>query len=143
MVFTMEKITFPVVLNYNRQELLVTFSPLFLFLFLSDLSLIVSPPPYIDKFSTFNLPAVLPPIGFSWILFLFFIGFPPFFYPETGLLGVFSLFRLFHMYLMWQRLGRVPLINAEVKISATLICLEGLPRLYLGTPWTICVHYLK
>ena len=46
------------------------------------------------------------------------------------------------MYLMRQRLGGEPLINAEVKISANLICLEGFRRLYLpilGMPWIIRV----
>ena len=86
----MEKITFPVVLNYNRQELQVTFSPIFLFLFLSDLSLFASPPPYIDKFSTLILPAVLLPTGFSGILFLFFIGFPAFLSWNGTFGGVFT-----------------------------------------------------
>ena len=51
--------------------------------------------------------------------------FPPLPCPETLLLGVFPLFRLSHMHSMRKRLGGDPLINAEVKISAILICLEG------------------
>ena len=48
-----------------------------------------------------------------------------------------KMFKLSHMYLMQQRLGGEPLINAEVKISTILICLEGILGLYVpivGTP---------
>ena len=42
-------------------------------------------------------------------------------YPKTGFLRVYVLFRLFHTYLMRNRLSREPLINAKVETFVILI----------------------
>ena len=42
--------------------------------------------------------------------------------------GLFVLFRLSYVYLMWKRLGREPLINVEVTTSMIFILSGGFPR---------------
>ena len=74
------------------------------FFFSSDpLSHITTPPPQ-KKTSYRSFPFLIP--STSLLLARSFWSFhwfppPPHSYPETGLLGVLVLFRLFHMHLMW------------------------------------------
>ena len=50
------------------------------------------------------------------------------FHHEIGLWGLFALFRLIYMHLMWKRLGKKPFINAEVTASVILIFSGCFPR---------------
>lgn len=50
------------------------------------------------------------------------------FIMKLRLLGVFVLFKLIYIHLLWKRLGREPLINAEVASSVILILSKCFPR---------------
>ena len=56
------------------------------------------------------------------------LGSPPIFILKHYFWGLFALFRLSYTYLMWKRLSREPLINADVTTSVILILSEGFPR---------------
>ena len=91
------------------------------FLSISPNPLSVAPSsPFIDIFSSLISPIGLLPVGFSGYLSHHSSVLPPF-HHEIGLLGVFVLFRLIYMHLMWKRLDREPLINVEVTVSMILI----------------------
>ena len=52
----------------------------------------------------------------------------PYFHHEIRHLGVFTLFRLSYMHLMWKRLSREPLIYVELAVSVILILSWCFPR---------------
>ena len=88
---------------------------------------ITPPPPLYRHFFFLYLPSW--PTS-SWIFGILVAShsvLPPF-HHEIGLLGVSTLFRLIYMHLMWKRLGREPLINAEVTAFAILILSGHFPR---------------
>ena len=102
----------------------ITFLSLFLLLvfslcFLNPLSYCMSPP-FIGTF-----PFLISPAGLLLTRFRGCLSHHPsalpFFHHETGLFGVFLLFKLVYKHLMWKRLGRGHLINAEVIGSVVLI----------------------
>ena len=65
---------------------------------------------------------ILLPAKHSRIFFLTLLISSPPLSLNTNFWRIFVLFRLFHMYLMRQKLGKNPLINAEVKIFNLLVC---------------------
>ena len=52
---------------------------------------------------------------------------PPPLYLNSGSWGMSVLLRLSYMHLMWHRLGKNPLINAEVRIFNFLLCSGSFP----------------
>ena len=106
--------------SYSASLFLISLSPLSLF-FWNPLSC-YTPYPFIGTFPLLISSASLLLAGFRGCL-----SYHPsvllFFHHETGLLGVFLLSRLIYKHLMWKRLGREHLINAEVTSFMVLISL--------------------
>ena len=78
---------------------------------------------FIYKHTSHSYPYnCLLPAKHSRIFFLTLLISSPPLSLNTDFWRIFVLFRLFHMYLMRQKLGKNPLINAEVKIVNLLVC---------------------
>ena len=124
--------------NSNIYSAITTFSFLLfskssLLIFMNPLSCCTSPP-FIGTFP-FTLSLVgLFPTRFKGYL-SYHLSTLPSFHHEIGLLGVSLLFRLVFRHLMWKRLGREPLINAEVTASVVLIISWYFPNLRIMTFW--------
>ena len=105
--------------NLWKQEYLISF---FFFFFsiawslFSHGSLLCCHPLLFYRSSLFLIPLAGLPIARSfWDIFPFSIGFPSILILKQDFWGVFVLFRLPYIYLMWQRLGGEPFINADRK----------------------------
>ena len=84
-------------------------------------------PPFIMTFFALISTTILLPPRFSGIFsFTLLVSSPPFSW-NFDFWGLFVLFRLSHMHLMRQRLGKNPIINAEAKIFNLLACSGSFP----------------
>ena len=86
------------------------------------------PTPFYRPSPSLIPPTGLPLVGSFWDIFPSSIGFPSILIIKQDFWGVFVLFRLSYMYLMWQRLSGEPLTNVEEAVSVILILLGSFPR---------------
>ena len=80
------------------------------------------------------LPTGLPLTWSFWDISHSSIGFSPLLILKQDFWGVFVLFRLSYMHLMWKKLDREPLINAKVIVFVILILLGNFLR-YTWWEW--------
>ena len=111
-----------------KEYLISYFCSLFLSLFFLMPSSLLSSPLFYRPSPFLIPPAGLLLVGSFWDIFPSSIGFPSILIIKQDFWGVFVLFKLSYMYLMWQRLGGEPLTNAKVVVSVILILLGSFPR---------------
>ena len=100
-----------------------------------DFSPNLSEPPFTLHLPPFyrNFPLLYPQLAYFQLVLgdtchITFMFYHPFIKEKKRLLGVSALFKLVYQHLMWKKLGKEHLINAEVTISMIIISLWHLPR---------------
>ena len=95
----------------------------------------LSEPPFTLHLPPFyrHFPLLYPQLAYFQLVLgdtchITFMFYHPFIKGKKRLLGVSALFKLVYQHLMWKKLGKEHLINAEVTISIILISLWHLPR---------------
>ena len=101
---------------------------LFLFLFQPPPSF-ASPLLFITSILALIITAVLLPSRVSGIFSLTLSNSSSPLSWNSNFWGLFVMFKLSYLYLMWQGLGKNPIINAEAKIFNLLACFRSFPWL--------------
>ena len=105
-----------------------------------------SPPSFIALILAFIITTVLLPARVLGIFSLTIsVSSPPLSW-NSNFWGLFVLFRLSYLYLMWQRLGKNPIINAGAKFFNLFACSRSFPQSWVSSGsymWIIRAPRLK